>query len=107
MFTEQTRLEQSSTPPGFGPQRMAFGMSRDRGRRLEIVLAMRGGGLLTVYDEVDDEVTEGALHQYAEALGSQIAAGMTRTFGDSWGATGQRSWVNLAEVSGFVVRPAH
>lgn len=107
MSNKQPRLEQSSAPPGFGPQRTSFGMTRDRGRRLEIVLTLRGGGLLTVYDEVQDEITEEAVQQYAEALASDVTAGKSRTFVDSWGATAQRSWMSLGEVTGFAVRPAH
>jgi hypothetical protein len=106
MTANEPRLEESSAPPGFGPQRTAFGMTRDRGRRLEIVLTMRGGGLLTVYDELDEEITEEAIQQYAETLGAEVTGGKSRTFSDSWGATGQRSWISLAEVTGFAVRPA-
>src|SRR5215212_1275495 len=36
MNNDQPRMEQSPPSVGFGPQRPAFGMSRDRGRRLEI-----------------------------------------------------------------------
>ena len=106
MITDQPRSEQSSNPPGFGPQRTAFGMSRDRGRRLEVVLAMRSGGVITVIDEQAEDVTEPGLAAYAAELGRQVAAGEGREFSDGWSASAQRSWVNLAEVTAYSVRPS-
>ena len=39
-------------------------------------------------------------------LSKEIAAAKTRSFSDAWSATGQKSWVNLAEVVGFSLRQA-
>jgi hypothetical protein len=92
--------------PGFGLKRGSFGLSRERLNRIEVVLAMRGGGVLNVFDQVDDEVSDERLEQYAAQLVAQIQTGSARTFADSGSATGQRSWVNLGEVVAFTVRQA-
>src|SRR5215213_4455755 len=106
MNNDQPRMEQSPPSVGFGPQRPAFGMSRDRGRRLEIVFALRSGGIVTVYQEVEDDITEEVTERCTAELSAQIKAGADRTFSDSWGSTGPRSWVNLADAAAFFVRPA-
>jgi len=102
---EQPRLQETASP-AFGPQSPTFGLVRDRGRRLEIVFAMRSGVILSVYEDADEDVTERLIEQYAGELTTQVAAGGQRSFSDSWGATGQRAWVNLSDVSAFAVRPA-
>lgn len=104
-MSDQPRSEQQ-LPPGFGPQRPAFGMSRDRGRRLEIVFALRSGGVINVNHEVADDISEELVNQIAEELAAQVKAGEVRSFADSWGTTGSRAWVNLADVAAFSVRPA-
>jgi hypothetical protein len=73
---------------------------------LELVLAMRGGGIVNVFDELEDEVSAEQLDRYAQALSLQIKNGEMRAFADAWTATGQRSWVSLGEVVAFTVRQA-
>jgi hypothetical protein len=103
---QQQLSEDTPAGPGLGLKRPTFGLSRERINRLELVLAIRGGGVINVFDELDDEVTEERLETYSNELAEQIAAGKTRAFADSWTATGQRSWVNLGEVTAFTVRQA-
>jgi hypothetical protein len=105
MNTQQPRSEQQPTA-GFGAQRPAFGMSRDRGRRLEIVLALRSGGVINVNHEIEQDITEELVQAFAEELKAQVKAGVVRGFVDSWSTTGSHAWVNLADVSAFSVRPA-
>lgn len=92
--------------PGFGLKRGSFGLSRERLNRVEVVLALRGGGVLNVFDQIEGEVTDERLEQYAAQLVAQIQTGAARTFADAGTATGQRSWVNLGEVTAFTVRHA-
>jgi|SRR5215208_2683591 len=92
--------------PGFGLKRPTFGLSRERENRLELVLAMRGGGIINVFDDHDEEITAERLEAYAADLATRIANGETRAFSDAWTATGQHSWVNLGEVVAFTVHKA-
>src|SRR5215210_5227026 len=92
--------------PGFGLKRPTFGLSREREDRLELVLAMRGGGIINVFDDLAEDVSEERLEAYAADLATRIANGETRAFSDAWTATGQHSWVNLGEVVAFTVRQA-
>ena len=92
--------------PGFGLKRPTFGLSRERENRLELVLAMRGGGIINVFDDLDEEITAERLEAYAADLATRIANGETRAFSDAWTATGQHSWVNLGEVVAFTVHKA-
>ncbi len=103
---QQQLSEDAPGGPGLGLKRPTFGLSRDRVNRLELVLAMRGGGVINVFEELEDEVTAERLEQYGAELATQIANGETRAFVDAWSATGQRSWVNLGEVTAFTVRQA-
>ena len=105
MNPEQPRSEHQGTA-GFGAQRPAFGMTRDRGRRLEIVLAFRSGGVITLNHEVEEDITEGLVKTFAEELRVQVKNAEVRSFVDSWSTTGSHSWVNMADVSAFSVRPA-
>jgi hypothetical protein len=105
MKSRQARAEQQSSP-GFGPRPPAFGMTRDRGRRLEIVLAFRSGGVINVNHETEEEITEELVKAFAEELRGQMRSGEVRAFVDSWSTTGSYAWVNLADVSAFSVRPA-
>ena len=92
---------------GLGPKRpAAFGLSREKAFRLELVLAMRGGGVINVFEELSEEVNAEKLAEYAETIAAQIKGGEMRTFCDAWTATGQRAWVNLGEVTAFTVRQA-
>jgi hypothetical protein len=105
------RIVNQSTPePGgaaeLGPRRPGFGLSRDPLRRIEISLVLRGGGGLTVYAEVDAEITAERLDALARELADDVSAGRARAFSDSWSATGQRTWVNCGEVVAFSLRQA-
>jgi hypothetical protein len=104
--TNQQHAEDRSAGLGLGLKRPAFGLSREKAFRLELVLAMRGGGVLNIFEELSEEVTAERLAQYAEDIAAQIKSGGTRTFSDAWTATGQRAWVNLGEVTAFTVRQA-
>ena len=103
---QQQMSEDAPAGPGFGLKRPTFGLSRERVNRLELVLAMRGGGIVNVFDELADEVSSETLEAYAEELARQIKGGDMRAFTDAWTATGQRSWVSLGEVVAFTVRQA-
>ena len=105
MTTTQPRAEQQNTP-GFGVRPAAFGMTRDRGRRLEIVFAFRSGGAINVTHEMADDITEELIKSFAEELKGQVKSGEVRAFADSWSTTGSCAWVNLGDVSAFSVRPA-
>ncbi len=104
-ITNQQLSESAPAGPGFGLKRGTFGMSRDRLNRVEVVLAMRGGGIISVFDEIDSEVTDDRVEQYAAQLVAQIQTGAARSFTDA-ASTGQHSWVNLGEVTAFTVRQA-
>jgi hypothetical protein len=105
-IVNQQLSEDVPAGPGFGLKRPTFGLSRENANRLEIVLAMRGGGVINLFEQVQDEVNEERLQKYSSELAEQIAGGETRSFADAWSATGQRSWVNLGEVVAFTVRQA-
>jgi hypothetical protein len=105
MKSKQARAEQQNAP-GFGPRQPAFGMTRDRGRRLEIVLALRSGGVINVNHEMEEDITEELVKAFAEELKAQVKSGEVRAFTDSWSTTGSHAWVNLGDVSAFSVRPA-
>lgn len=106
-FLNQQQLsEDAPAGPEFGLKRATFGLSRGRVNRLELVLAMRGGGVINVFEELSDEATPDRLEAYAAELATQIANNETRSFTDAVSATGQRSWVNLGEVSAFTIRQA-
>ncbi|MFN0071517.1 MAG: hypothetical protein ACKVVP_08535 [Chloroflexota bacterium] len=105
MNNDQPRNEQQQSNPGFGPQRPAFGLSRDRGRRVEIVFALRSGATLSVNHEIAEDITEALIKSFSEELTAQVKAGELRGFVDSWSTTGSHAWVNLADVAAFSVRP--
>jgi hypothetical protein len=92
--------------PRFGVGRPTFGLVKDQGKRLEISLALKNGGMLTVTEELADDLNEDRVKEFSEQLAKDVAGGATRTFSDAWNASGQRAWVNLGEVVAFAVRPA-
>ena len=67
---------------------------------------MRGGAVINAFEEIQSEVTEELVEAYAAELAKEITASRTRSFSDSWSATGQKSWVNLGEVTAFTIRQA-
>lgn len=101
-----TNQQEPPAGPAYGLKRPTFGLSREKSNRVELILAVRGGGVITLYSELADEVTAEGLDALATELAGQIASGQTRTFSDNWSATGQKSWVNLGEVVAFTVRQA-
>ncbi len=103
---KQQLSEDAPGGPGLGLKKPTFGLSRERVNRLELSLAMRGGGVINVFEEIAAEVTDELMEAYAAELADQIAASKTRSFNDAWGATGQHSWVNLGEVTAFTIRQA-
>ena len=105
-FINQQLSEDVPPSPGFGLKKATFGLSRERVNRLEVVLAMRGGGIINLFEELDDDVTAERLDAYARKLADEIQRGEARSFSDAWSATGQRAWVNLGEVTAFTVRQA-
>lgn len=106
MDTAHSMRGEGATPPGFGPARPSFGLTRDQGKRIEVTLAMRNGGTLLAIEETEEPLTAELLQAYADQLARDIVAGETRTFSDGWSASGQRAWVLLREVVAFSVRPA-
>ena len=92
--------------PRFGVGRPTFGLVKDQGKRLEISLALKNGGMLSVNEELGDDLTEERVKEFSEQLAKDVAGGATRTFSDSWNTSGQQAWVNLGEVVAFSVRPA-
>jgi hypothetical protein len=104
--TNQQLSEDRPAGLGLGLKQPVFGLSREKAFRLELVLAMRGGGVINVFEELSEEVSAERLAEYAETIAAQIKGAETRTFSDAWTATGQRAWVNLGEVTAFTVRQA-
>ena len=89
----------TATPP--------FGISRSPSQRLELVFALRNGGMITAAHDMGAPVTAETLDRFCSELRQAIGAGSDwREFEDSWGVTGQRTHVQLGEVIGFTARPA-
>ena len=97
---------EGSSAHTFGVGRPAFGMARDQGRRVEISFALKNGGLLTVVEELEDNLSESLMKDYGEQLTKDVAEGKRRTFSDSWTSSGQYAWIDLSEVAAFSLRPA-
>src|SRR5438876_6797104 len=74
--------------PGFGLKRPTFGLAREQVKRVEITFAMRGGAVINAFEEIQSEVTEELVEAYAAELAKEITASRTRSFSDSWSATG-------------------
>jgi hypothetical protein len=104
---QQQLSEDVPAAPGFGLKgKPTFGLSREKSNRLELVLALKGGGLMNVFVEIDDEATSERVESYANELAAAIGAGERRSFVDSWTATGQRAWIDMGQVVAFTVRQA-
>lgn len=101
-------LNQSEGPsaPGLGLGRPRFGLARDQGKRIEVALTLKQGGLVTVVEELGEPLSAEVVAEYGKQLAKDIAEGRPRTFTDSWGASGQHAWVNLGDVVAFSLRPA-
>ncbi len=100
------RLETESRESGAGG-RVPFGMSRGPGSRVELVFALRNGGMLAVTHDLGGQVNVDTLDRYCTELRQAVAAGQDwGEFADSWGGTGQRAYIQLSEVVGFTARPA-
>src|SRR5438552_254475 len=89
------------------PGRVPFGIARAQGNRVELVFALRQGGVLTVTHDLDEPATAESLDRFCAALREAVDAGKEwRAFADSWSGTGQRAYVHLGDVVGFTARPA-
>ncbi|HZU05293.1 MAG TPA: hypothetical protein VFB73_04920 [Chloroflexota bacterium] len=100
------KLESESRPAG-APGPLPFGLSRGPGQRIELVFALRNGGMLAVTHDLGTPVTAETLDRYCAELREAVAAGKDWwQFADSWGGTGQRAFLQLSEVIGFTARPA-
>ncbi len=86
---------------------LPFGISRSPSQRVELVFALRSGGTLAVTHDMGAPVTAESLDRFCAELRQAVGGSDWREFGDSWAGTGQRAYVQLAEVVGFTARPAH
>lgn len=97
----------SETGESSTPGRVPFGITRGTSQRIELVFALRQGGMLAVSHDLGTPATAETLDRYCAELREAVAAGKDWwEFADSWGGTGQRAFVQLAEVVGFTARPA-
>ncbi len=86
---------------------LPFGISRAPSQRIELVFALRNGGMLAVTHDLGVPVTAEALDKFCAELRDEIGRdGQWREFGDAWAGTGQRANIKLSEVVGFTARPA-
>jgi hypothetical protein len=84
-----------------------FGISRSPSQRIELVFALRNGGVLAVTHDLGTPVTAETLDKFCAELRQSVGTeGDWREFGDAWAGTGQRAYVQLSEVIGFTARPA-
>jgi hypothetical protein len=98
---------ESESRPADAPGPLPFGLSRGPGQRIELVFALRNGGMLAVTHDLGAPVTAETLDRYCAELREAVAAGKEWwQFADSWGGTGQRAFLQLSEVIGFTARPA-
>jgi hypothetical protein len=96
---ESASRESSSTVP--------FGISRSPSQRVELVFALRNGGMLAVTHDMGTPVSAETLDKFCAELRQAVAGSDDwREFGDAWAGTGQRAYVRLSEVIGFTARPA-
>jgi hypothetical protein len=100
------QLESESREPAL-PGRVPFGIARGPGNRIELVFALRQGGVLAVSHDLGASVTADSLDRFCKELREAVEAGKDWwQFADAWGGSGQRAFVNLGEVVGFTARPA-
>jgi hypothetical protein len=84
-----------------------FGISRSPSQRIELVFALRNGGMLAVTHDLGTPVSAETLDKFCAELRQAVSdGGDWREFGDAWAGTGQRAYVQLGEVVGFTARPA-
>jgi len=84
-----------------------FGISRSPSQRIELVFALRNGGVLALTHDLGAPVSAESLDKFCTELRQSVgSAGDWREFGDAWSGSGQRSYVQLSEVIGFTARPA-
>ena len=101
---ERAGMESTSTQSTAG--RVPFGITRSQSQRIELVFALRQGGMLPITHELGQAITAEALDRFCEELRQAIAAGKDWwSFADNWSASGQRAYVSLDQVVGFTVRP--
>lgn len=94
------------TPPGSAHAGPAFGISRQPTTRIELVFTLKSGNSILIHQDLREPVTAERLDSLASELADQISKDPgPRTFADDWSASGQRAWVNLAEVAAFSLRP--
>src|SRR5947209_1021221 len=104
--TNRPHQQAESRQPAL-PGRVPFGIARGSGHRIEVVFALRQGGLLSVNHNLDDAVSAETLDRFCAELREAIAGGKEwRAFADAWDSTGQRAYVFLGDVVGFTARPA-
>ncbi len=93
-------------PRPFGISRPSFGLAKETPHRIELHFALKGGTSISTHHDLGDEVSEASFKEFVEQLQEQVRGGTgIATFADSWSDTGQRTWVDLSQVSGFSVRP--
>ncbi len=86
---------------------MPFGISRSPSQRMELVFALRNGGMLALTHDLGAPVTAESLGAFCDELRQAVGVGGEwRDFGDAWAGTGQRAYIQLGEVIGFTARPA-
>jgi hypothetical protein len=84
-----------------------FGISRSPSQRIELVFALRNGGVLGVTHDLGTPVSAETLDKFCAELRQAVGtSGDWRDFGDAWSGTGQRAYVQMGEVIGFTARPA-
>src|SRR5919108_4600004 len=103
-YEQAPRLESGGQSGAAG--RVPFGITRQQSQRIELVFALRQGGMLPVTHDLGAAVTAETLDRYCEELRQAIAGGKDWwQFADAWNGSGQRAYVDLGQVVGFTVRP--
>lgn len=87
--------------------RPRFGLTREPASRIEIIFALKSGAQVTVFHDLGEPADSQRLDRFALELAQELTVNPgPRSFADDWSHTGQRAWVDLAQVSAFAVRPA-